>query len=228
RLPRGPTVEHDVSLIATVAMGVFAALACGFAAKRIGLPVIVGYMIGGLLVGPSTPGFTADDHAALQLGEFGVIFMMFGVGLHFSLRDLASVKQIAVPGALLQMALSTALGWLVASQLWGWSTRASLVLGLAMSIASTVVLLRGLTDRGMLNSRGGKTAVGWLVLEDLATVAILVLLPVVVGDATGSDSGSADIVWALGKAAGFIALVLVVGVRVLPWVLLRIARTRSR
>ena len=210
-------------------MGVFAALVCGFAAKRVRLPIIVGYVIGGLLVGPSTPGFTADEHAALQLGEFGVIFMMFGVGLHFSLRDLASVNRVAVPGALLQTGLSTALGWLVAYQLWGWSTRAALVLGLAMSIASTVVLLRGLADRGMLNTRGGKTAVGWLVLEDLATVAILVLLPVVVGD-VDSDSGSgfADVAWALGKAAGFIALVLVVGVRVFPWVLTLIARTRSR
>lgn len=222
-------MEHDVTLIATVAMGVLAALVCGFVARRIGLPVIVGYLVGGMLVGPSTPGFTADDHAAVQLGEFGVIFMMFGVGLHFSLRDLASVKRVAVPGALIQMGLSTALGWIVAREVWGWSIGASLVLGLAMSIASTVVLLRGLADRGMLNTSGGKTAVGWLILEDLATVAILVLLPAIVGDPTtdgGSDIG--EIFQALAKAAGFIALVLVVGVRVLPWVLVRIARTRSR
>ena len=222
-------MEHEVTLIATVAMGVLAALVCGFVARRVGLPVIVGYLVGGVLVGPSTPGFTADDHAAVQLGEFGVIFMMFGVGLHFSLRDLASVKHVAVPGALLQMGLSTALGWIVAHEIWGWSTGASLVLGLAMSIASTVVLLRGLADRGMLNTSGGKTAVGWLILEDLATVAILVLLPAFVGDPDvggGSDIGS--IVEALAKAAGFIVLVLVVGVRVLPWVLVRVARTTSR
>ncbi len=222
-------MEHDVTLIATVAMGVLAALVCGFVARRIGLPVIVGYLVGGMLVGPSTPGFTADDHAAVQLGEFGVIFMMFGVGLHFSLRDLASVKHVAVPGALLQMGLSTALGWVIAHEVWGWSVGASLVLGLAMSIASTVVLLRGLADRGMLNTSGGRTAVGWLILEDLATVAILVLLPAIVGDPTtdgGSDIG--EIAGALAKAAGFIALVLVVGVRVLPWVLVRVARTRSR
>ncbi|HUF98563.1 MAG TPA: cation:proton antiporter, partial [Ilumatobacter sp.] len=223
-------MEHDVTLIATVAMGVLAALVCGFVARRVGLPVIVGYLVGGVLVGPSTPGFTADDHAAVQLGEFGVIFMMFGVGLHFSLRDLASVKQVAVPGALIQMGLSTALGWIVAHEVWGWSVGASLVLGLAMSIASTVVLLRGLADRGMLNTSGGKTAVGWLILEDLATVAILVLLPAFVGDPTATDGGTdiGEIVGALAKAAGFIALVLVVGVRVLPWVLVRIARTRSR
>ena len=223
-------MEHDVSLIATVAMGVLSALACGYVARRVGIPVIVGYLVGGVLVGPSTPGFNADEHAALQLGEFGVIFMMFGVGLHFSLRDLDAVKRVAVPGALLQMGLSTALGWVVAHELWGWSIGASLVLGLAMSIASTVVLLRGLTDRGLLNASGGKTAVGWLILEDLATVAILVLLPAIVGDPTADDGGSdaGEVVWALGKAAGFIALVLVVGVRVLPWMLDRIARTRSR
>jgi CPA2 family monovalent cation:H+ antiporter-2 len=223
-------MEHEVTLIATVAMGVLAALVCGYAARRVGLPVIVGYLLGGVLVGPSTPGFTADDHAAVQLGEFGVIFMMFGVGLHFSLRDLARVKRVAVPGALVQMGLSTALGWAIAHHVWGWSNGASLVLGLAMSIASTVVLLRGLTDRGMLNTAGGTTAVGWLILEDLATVAILVLLPAIVGDPSADNGGSdiGEIVAALAKAAGFIALVLVVGVRVLPWVLVRIARTRSR
>ncbi len=221
-------MEHDVELIATVAMGVLAALVCGFAARRIGLPVIVGYLLGGVLVGPSTPGFTADDHAAVQLGEFGVIFMMFGVGLHFSLRELVRVKHVAVPGALLQMGLSTALGWLVAHQVWGWSTGASLVLGLAMSIASTVVLLRGLADRGMLNTAGGTTAVGWLILEDLATVAILVILPAVVVDPAGAGSDIVDIVAALVKATAFVALVLVIGVRLLPWVLLRVAHTRSR
>lgn len=221
-------MEHDVELIATVAMGVLAALVCGFAARRIGLPVIVGYLLGGVLVGPSTPGFTADDHAAVQLGEFGVIFMMFGVGLHFSLRELARVKDVAIPGALLQMGLSTALGWLVAHQVWGWSTGASLVLGLAMSIASTVVLLRGLADRGMLNTAGGTTAVGWLILEDLATVAILVILPAVVVDPAGAGSDIVDIVAALVKATAFVALVLVIGVRLLPWVLLRVAHTRSR
>ncbi len=223
-------MEHDVELIATVAMGVLAALVCGFAARRLGLPVIVGYLLGGVLVGSSTPGFAADEHAAVQLGEFGVIFMMFGVGLHFSLRDLARVKHVAVPGALLQMGLSTALGWFVAHELWGWSTGAALVLGLAMSIASTVVLLRGLADRGMLNTSGGTTAVGWLILEDLATVAILVILPAVVVEPGSANGGSdiVDIVAALAKAAVFVALVLVIGVRLLPWVLVRVAHTRSR
>lgn len=224
-------LEHDVTLISTVAMGVVAALVCGFAARRIGLSVIVGYLIGGVLVGPSTPGFIADHETAQQFAELGVIFMMFGVGLHFSLRDLGSVKRVAVPGALLQMVLATGLGWVVAHKLWGWSTGASLVLGLAVSIASTVVLLRGLADRGLLNSSGGKTAVGWLILEDLATVAILVLLPAIVGDANddvGGGSNVGEVVWALGKAVIFVALVLVVGVRILPWLLTRIARSRSR
>jgi CPA2 family monovalent cation:H+ antiporter-2 len=223
-------VDHDVTLISTVAMGVAAALLCGIVARRVGLPAIVGYLVGGVLVGPSTPGFVADAHAAQQYAELGVIFMMFGVGLHFSLKDLGSVKHIAVPGALLQMVLATALGWVVARQVLGWSTGAAFVLGLALSIASTVVLLRGLTDRGLLNTSGGKVAVGWLILEDLATVAILVLLPAIVGDPDAADSGfDVDgVVWALGKAVVFIALVLLVGVRVLPWLLTRIARTRSR
>ncbi|MGE0879291.1 MAG: cation:proton antiporter [Acidimicrobiia bacterium] len=223
-------MEHDLTLISTVAMGVLAALVGGFAARKLGLPVIVGYLLGGVLVGPSTPGFVADHHAAQQFAELGVIFMMFGVGLHFSLKDLMSVKNVAIPGALLQMTLATALGALIAHELWGWTLGASLVLGLAISIASTVVLLRGLTDRNLLTTSGGRTAVGWLVLEDLATVAILVLLPAVVGDNGTGDEGTdiAGIAWALGKAVAFIALVLVVGVRVLPWLLKVITRTRSR
>jgi CPA2 family monovalent cation:H+ antiporter-2 len=225
----GADLEHDVSLISTVAVGVAAALLCGYVARRLRLPAIVGYLVGGVLVGPSTPGFVADAQAAQQSAELGVIFMLFGVGLHFSLKDLASVKHVAVPGALLQMTLATGLGWVVAHELWGWSTGASFVLGLAISIASTVVLLRGLTDRGLLNTSGGKVAVGWLILEDLATVAILVLLPAIVGD--GDDAGGFDVAgvsWALGKAALFVVLVLMVGVRVLPWVLTAVAHTRSR
>ncbi len=221
-------MEHEVTLISTVAMGVLAALACGFVARRVGLPVIVGYLLGGVLVGPSTPGFVADRDAAQQFAELGVIFMMFGVGLHFSLRDLASVRRVAVPGALVQMGVATVSGWAVARHLWGWTDGAALVLGLAVSIASTVVLLRGLADRGLLATSGGKTAVGWLILEDLATVAILVLLPAVVGRADGDGSGAGGIVWALGKAVAFVALVLVIGVRALPRLLTLIARSRSR
>src|SRR5215207_1903985 len=224
-------LEHDVTLISTVAMGVAAALLCGFVARKLRLPAIVGYLLGGVLVGPSTPGFVADAEAAQQYAELGVIFMMFGVGLHFSLKDLNSVKHVAVPGALLQMVLATGLGWVVAHEVWGWSSGASFVLGLAISIASTVVLLRALTDHGLLNSSGGKVAVGWLILEDLATVAILVLLPAIVGDPDTAGGGGVDVgevSWAIGKAVIFIALVLVVGVRLLPWLLTAIARTRSR
>ena len=225
----GAALEHDVTLISTVAMGVAAALLGGYVARTLRLPAIVGYLVGGVLVGPSTPGFVADAQAAQQAAELGVIFMLFGVGLHFSMKDLSAVKRVAVPGALLQMTLATALGWVVAHELWGWSNGASFVLGLAISIASTVVLLRGLTDRGLLNSSGGKVAVGWLILEDLATVVILVLLPAIVGE-PGSDGGTdvVGIVWALGKAAVFIALVLVAGKRAMPWVLGKIVDTRSR
>lgn len=221
-------MDHDVTLIATVAMGILAALVCGFLARQLRLPVIVGYMVGGILVGPSTPGFVADNAASQQFGELGVIFMMFAVGLHFSLRDLSSVKAVAVPGALFQMAGSTALGWAVAHFWWGWSHSASLVVGLAISIASTVVLLRGLTDRGQLGSRGGRTAVGWLILEDLATIAILVLLPAFFADRGDDGFDVLGVLWSLGKAVVFVALVLLVGDRVLPWLLQVIARTRSR
>jgi len=227
----GAGLEQDVSLISTIAVGVAAALLCGYIARLVRLPTIVGYLIGGVLVGPSTPGFVADADAAFQAAELGVIFMLFGVGLHFSLSDLASVRRVAVPGAIAQMVISASLGWFVAHELWGWSTGASFVLGLAISIASTVVLLRGLGDNGLLNSSGGKVAVGWLILEDLATVAILVLLPAIVGGPDTPDGAGIDvagIAWALGKAVIFIALVLVVGVHILPWVLKLIVRTRSR
>lgn len=217
-----------MTLIATVSMGILAALVCGFVARTLRLPVIVGYLVGGIVVGPSTPGFVADNAASQQFAELGVIFMMFGVGLHFSLRDLSSVKRVAVPGAVLQMAGATAIGYLVAHHWWGWSASAALVLGLAISIASTVVLLRGLSDRALLGTRGGRTAVGWLVLEDLATIAILVLLPAFFGDSAAEGVDVWGVAWALGKAAAFIALVLLVGERVLPWLLHQIARTRSR
>lgn len=228
----GVDAAHDVSLISTVAMGVAAALLCGLVARKLGVPAIVGYLLGGVLVGPSTPGFVADADAAYQYGELGVIFMMFGVGLHFSLHDLASVRHVAVPGAFLRMAMTTGLGFALGYYGWGWSAGASFVLGLAISIASTVVLLRALTDRGLLGTSAGKVTVGWLILEDLAAVAILVLLPAIVGDPDAPPGAGgfdvAEVVWALGKAAGFIVLVLALGVRVLPWVLQKIAFTRSR
>ncbi|MBX3065181.1 MAG: cation:proton antiporter [Anaerolineae bacterium] len=219
-------MHHDLALFATITMAILTAFVGGYIARRIGLPTLVGYLLAGMVIGPFTPGFVGSIGDISQLAEMGVIFMMFGVGLHFSLKDLWSVRRIAIPGAILQMVLATLLG-LALTQLWGWSVNAGLVLGLAISIASTVVLLRGLEDNGYLNSAHGKVAIGWLVLEDLATVAILVLLPALVG---GSGSGNAleNIGLAIGKTVIFVALMLFVGTRFIPWLLRQIAHTRSR
>jgi CPA2 family monovalent cation:H+ antiporter-2 len=201
------------------------AFAGGLIARRLRLPAIVGYLLAGMAIGPFTPGFSGDLETIRQLAELGVIFLMFGVGLHFSLRDLWAVRSVAVPGAAMQITTSTVLG-LALTQLWGWSISAGLVLGFSLSIASTVVLLRGLTDNGLLHTRPGQVAVGWLVLEDLATIAILVLLPALFG---GGEAASVEAVaLALLKAVVFVVLMMVAGVRLLPWLLTRIAFTRSR
>jgi CPA2 family monovalent cation:H+ antiporter-2 len=217
-------VQHNVPLLINFTIALFAAFAGGYVARKLGLPALVGYLIAGLAIGPFTPGFVGDSETISQLAEMGVIFLMFGVGLHFSLKDLWTVRRIAVPGAVLQMLIATGLG-LALTQLWGWSLGAGLVLGFAVSIASTVVLLRGLVDNGLLSSSHGQVAVGWLVLEDLATIAILVLLPVLLG---GSGNPLQNIGLALFQTALFIGLMLFVGARVMPWLLTRIAFTRSR
>ena len=217
-------MHHDLILLATITMGILTAFIGGFIARRLGLPTLVGYLVAGLAIGPFTPGFVGDAGDISQLAEIGVIFMMFGVGLHFSLKDLWDVRRIAIPGALLQMGFATLVG-LGITQLWGWSIEAGLVMGLALSIASTVVLLRGLEDNGLLNTQHGKVAVGWLILEDLATVGILVLMPALFGG-TGNVLESVGV--ALVKTALFVAIMLFLGARVLPWLLLRIAHTRSR
>jgi CPA2 family monovalent cation:H+ antiporter-2 len=216
---------HDLHLLVNIAVALVTAFAGGLIARRLRLPAIVGYLLAGMAIGPFTPGFVGNIGDISQLAELGVIFLMFGVGLHFSLRDLWAVRAVAIPGALLQIGVSTALG-LALTQLWGWSLSAGLVLGFALSIASTVVLLRGLTDNGLLNTLAGKVAVGWLVLEDLATILILVLLPALFG--AGESASFEAIALALLKAAVFVALMLVIGVRLLPWLLTRIAFTRSR
>lgn len=217
-------MHHDLALLITITMAILTALVGGYAARRLGLPTLVGYLIAGMVIGPFTPGFVGDVGAISQLAEMGVIFMMFGVGLHFSLKDLWAVRAIAIPGAIGQMLIATALGFTV-TQLWGWSVEASLVLGLSISIASTVVLLRGLEDNGLINSFAGKVAIGWLVLEDLATVAILVLLPALLGSEGNLlvNGGLAAI-----KAGVFVAIMLFVGARFMPWFLTRIATARSR
>ncbi len=218
-------MHHDLALFATISMALVTAFVGGYIARRIGLPTLVGYLVAGMAIGPFTPGFVGDSAAASQLAEIGVIFMMFGVGLHFSLKDLWNVRKIAIPGALFQMVSATLIG-LAITQIWGWSITAGLVLGLAISIASTVVLLRGLEDNGLLNTVHGKAVIGWLVFEDLATIAILVLLPALVSGAEGNALGNIAI--ALVKTGIFVAIMLFAGSRLMPWLLTQIANTRSR
>ena len=170
-------ILHTLPLLVQMTVALGAAFCGGLIARRFRLPPIVGYLLAGVATGPFTPGFIGDVETITQLAELGVIFLLFGVGLHFSLRDLWAVRKIAIPGALGQMTFATLTGFAL-TRLWGWSGSAGVVLGLAISIASTVVLLRGLMDQGLLNTRHGQAAVGWLVLEDLATVLMLVFLPV--------------------------------------------------
>ena len=225
-------MEHSTSLITTVALGFGLALIFGFAAERLKIPALVGYLLAGILLGPATPGLVADVDIASQLSEIGVMLLMFGVGLHFSLTDLLSVKRIAVPGAVVQMGLATVLGMLMAWW-WQWDLGAALIFGLSLSCASTVVLLKALEQRGILETMNGRIAVGWLVVEDLATVLVLVLLPsfadVLNGDATGTVATKALLIGrTLLEVSAFIVLMLVVGRRLLPWLLSQVAKTGSR
>ncbi|MFT3736939.1 MAG: YbaL family putative K(+) efflux transporter [Rhodocyclaceae bacterium] len=230
-------MPHDVPLITTIAAALGLALVLGFVATRLRLPALVGYLVAGIMIGPATPGFVADVHLSGQLAEIGVMLLMFGVGLHFSLDDLMSVRRIALPGAIAQIAAATAMGAGVA-WFWGWSLGAGIVFGLSLSVASTVVLLRALEGRGLLDTINGSIAVGWLVVEDLVMVLVLVLLPPLAGwlggdagGATATPSGMAlltTFALTLGKVAVFAVLMFVVGARVLPWVLWQVARTGSR
>jgi CPA2 family monovalent cation:H+ antiporter-2 len=219
---------HDINLITTIAFGLTAALVCGLVAKRCGLSPIVGYLVAGMVVGPYTPGFVGDLGLAKQLAEIGVILLMFGVGLHFHLDDLKAVKAIAIPGALGQSAVATLCGLALALAV-GWSVTGGLVLGIAAAVASTVVLLRVLMDQGLVETTEGRVAVGWLIVEDIITVLVLVLLPALAPGA-GASGGS---IWATAGLAVFkLALLGVVmavaGAKFVPWLLLRVARLRSR
>jgi CPA2 family monovalent cation:H+ antiporter-2 len=216
---------HELPLLVNIAVALAYALAGGLVARRLGLPTIVGYMLAGVALGPVTPGFQGDPEAIHQLAEFGVILLMFGVGLRFSFHELWQVKDIAIPGAVAQMAVITVAGYLMGRH-WGFSTGGAWVFGLALSVASTVVLMRGLMDHGWLDTIHGKVAVGWLVFEDLATVAILVLLPVLGSATSAGAAGPAAL--ALGKAVAFVVLMLFVGKFVFPALLGRIVYTRSR
>ena len=230
-------MPHNISLITTIAAALGAGLLFGYLATRLKLPALVGYLAAGIIIGPATPGFVADTALAGQLAEIGVMLMMFGVGLHFSLDDLWAVRKVALPGAVLQIAVATALGMGLAHY-WGWSIGGGLVFGLALSVASTVVLLRALEERGILDSFNGRIAVGWLVVEDLVTVLVLVLLPALAGSLGGEVDtahgvhGGGDL-WTtlaitLGQVTAFIVLMLVVGRKLFPWILWQVARTNSR
>src|SRR4051794_38043640 len=219
---------HDISLITTIALALGAALLFGLLAKRLGLSPIVGYLVAGMLIGPHTPGVVGDLKIAGQLAEIGVILLMFGVGLHFSLKELLAVRSIAIPGALGQSAAATlACAGLAVAVGWTWQT--GLILGIAASVASTVVLLRALMDHGGVNTPEGHVAVGWLIVEDIITVLVLVLLPPLA--ATGGGGGETllqTIGIAVLKLALLTTIVLLPGGRFVPWLLLRVARLRSR
>jgi len=216
---------HELPLLINIAVALAAALLGGMIAKFLRLPTIVGYMLAGIVIGPFTPGYIGDLSTISQLAELGVIFLMFGVGLHFSIEDLWKVRNIAIPGAIGQMLVTTLLGYGLA-RLLGWSHSAGLVLGLAISIASTVVLLRGLMDNGLLNTQHGHVAVGWLILEDIATVLILLLMPTLASGEGGVDWSALG--FTLLKAAAFFALLIFIGRKLIPYMLMGTAKSGSR
>jgi CPA2 family monovalent cation:H+ antiporter-2 len=232
-------LPHETALIATMSVALALAFVGGFLATRLHLPAIVGYLLAGVAVGPFTPGFVADLGLAPQLAEIGVILLMFGVGIHFSLRDLLAVRAVAIPGAVGQIAAATALAVGLAIW-WGWSVNAGIVLGLAISVASTVVLLRALMENDLLETTHGRIAVGWLIVEDLLTVLALVLLPILAGGGvsdghggvTAAASGWLDVLTTVGvtlaKVAVLVAVMLFAGARLVPWLLVQVSKTGSR
>jgi CPA2 family monovalent cation:H+ antiporter-2 len=225
---------HNLPLLTTIAAAFAAAWVLGLVTQRLGLSPIVGYLLAGVVIGPHTPGFVGDVALAQQLAEIGVILLMFGVGLHFKLKDLWAVKSVALPGAIGQ-SLAATIAAVVIFHFLGWPLRAGVMLGMAMAVASTVVLLRVLMDRGMLNTSHGHVAVGWLIVEDIMTVLLLVMVPLIAikpvavqaleGGAT--PSGLMTIAWALVKLVALVAIVLLAGSRIVPWILSRVARLRS-
>jgi CPA2 family monovalent cation:H+ antiporter-2 len=226
-------MSHDTPLITTLVLGLGVAFILGAIANRLRVSPLVGYLLAGVLIGPATPGLVADQKLAPELAEIGVILLMFGVGLHFSVKELLSVRRIAVPGAIGQLVIATLMGMGLSWAL-GWSIAAGLVFGLALSVASTVVLLRALQERRLIESDQGRIAVGWLIVEDLAMVLALVLLPTVAGFASGGGAGIdteavlRDVGMTLGLVAIFVALMFVVGRRVIPWILHTVAHSGSR
>ena len=230
-------MPHDVNLVATIAVGFVLASIFGYIADRLRLPALVGYLVAGIFIGPFTPGFVADPGMASQLAEIGVILLMFGVGLHFSASDLLAVRGIAIVGAVGQIAIATVMG-MGLSHLWGWSIGQGIVFGLCLSVASTVVLLKALEERNLVDSTMGRVAIGWLIVEDLAMVLALVLLPAfapVLGGHIDTEHGAVaqgsvviTLVLTLAKIAGFVLIAALIGPRIVPWILIKVARTGSR
>lgn len=232
-MPHNGTMEHNTPLISTIVAGLVLAFAFGVAAQRLKISPLVGYLLAGVVIGPFTPGYVADQSLANELAEIGVILLMFGVGLHFSLKDLLEVRAIAIPGAVVQIGAATVLGAGLGHAL-GWPFGAGLVFGLALSVASTVVLLRALQERRLVDSERGRIAVGWLIVEDIAMVLTLVLLPAVAGLLKGEATTTnwQTVLWpvalTLGKVFAFMVFMLVVGRRIIPWMLHYVAHTGSR
>lgn len=227
-------VPHDLPLVSTVAVGMSLAFVLGLVAVKLRMPPIVGYLLAGVIMGPHTPGYVADIHLAEQLSEIGIVLLMFGVGLHFSLKDLMDVRKIALPGAVVQICVAMVLAVGLTS-LWGWSLASGLMFGLALSVASTVVLLRSLEEHSLLQTNDGRIAIGWLIVEDLVMVLALVLIPALAvkygagADAAGAQASVLEtLAVALGKVALFVVIMVVAGKRILPWLLTVVAHTRSR
>ena len=224
-------MHHATPLITTIVGGLVLAFILGMIANKLRISPLVGYLLAGVLAGPFTPGFVADTKLAPELAELGVILLMFGVGLHFSLKDLMAVKSIAIPGAIAQIAVATLLGMALSAAL-GWSLMTGIVFGLCLSTASTVVLLRALEERQLIDSQRGQIAIGWLIVEDLVMVLTLVLLPAIAGMAEKGNVGFAslalDLGITIGKVVAFIAIMMLVGRRLVPWIMSRSAATGSR
>ncbi len=221
-------MPHKIDLILTLTAGLTAALGLGFVTQKLRLSPIVGYLLAGILVGPFTPGYVADNDIATQFAEIGIILLMFGVGLHFHLKDLLAVRKVAIPGALVQIAVATVLGAVI-THMFGWSWAAGIVFGMAISVASTVVLTRVLADNRALHTPSGHIAIGWLIVEDLFTILALVLLPALFG--SGGEEGSSvamTFVWALAKLTALVGFALIAGQRIIPWFLGYVARTGAR
>lgn len=227
------SMPHDTPLITLIVVGLGLAFIFGLIASRCKISPLVGYLLAGTLIGPGTPGYVADAKLAQQLAEIGVILLMFGVGLHFSVRDLLSVRRVAIPGAIGQMSVATLLG-LALALYEGWSIGAGIIFGLALSVASTVVLLRALQENRIVETERGRIAVGWLIVEDMAMVFILVLLPGIAGLLGGVDSASSDygvwfsLVLTVGKFGAFLGAIFIIGRRTIPWLLHAVARSGSR